>query len=360
MRNVGRTVCVALGALALVVAGCGGDDDGGGGGNGGGGGGADKQEALKIGHMVTGVLGQKSYFDTANDALEKVEQEFGAKLTVVQGGANNPTGWEQQMDQLSSTGQDVIVFTPVDDPDGLSAIVKKHPDQNYISYDVPVDQPNVANIVYAGAEGAYLAGVLAANVTMNTDEFKLADGSLKLGYITGFKIPVTEDFLIGFTQGAKDINPKIDVSHAFIGNFDDQTKAYNLAAAMYDDGVDVIYTEAGGAQVGVAKAAKDKDKYVIGGTVVINELHPGHTIASNLKDVEGSLYNAVSALAKGEAFKGGGEPIVYPTGERGGMRLIIDEKYVPEDVRAKIDEAAAKIKSGELKVDSKTGTVSHK
>src|SRR5438128_520907 len=112
-RWAGRMVIGAvaiIGVLALTGAGYGSSNSGRS---------ASAAAPLNVGEYVTGVLGGRNYFDSADKALQRIKNDFGAKLTVVQGGVNNPTGWEQGLDQLSSTGQDVIVFPPVDDPDGL-------------------------------------------------------------------------------------------------------------------------------------------------------------------------------------------------------------------------------------------------
>jgi basic membrane protein A len=351
-RNRWAASFLALGVTAVVASGCGSSGDGSSTGSTGASTGAAEKQ-LKIGYQVSGNLGNKDFYDSAMKGLEAAKAKTGAELTVVEGGPDNPTGWEQQLQQLSQVGMDAIVFTPSNDPDGLKAVVQKNPDQKFITFDAPIDLPNAENLTYASNEGGYLAGVLAALVTEGkSKDFPKANDDLAVGFMTGLKLPATEDFRIGFTQGVHSVNPDIEVKSAIIGSFADQTKAYNLASALYDDGVDVIYSEAGSAQTGIAKAAKDKDKYVIGGTVNINDLYPGHTIASDLKDVGTSVQLAVERLAKGE-FKGGTVQ-TFGAGVPGGMTIAFDENVVPESIRAQVDKAAKQIASGEIKVDSST------
>ncbi|MFT3865026.1 MAG: BMP family ABC transporter substrate-binding protein [Solirubrobacterales bacterium] len=306
-------------------------------------------ESLKLGYLVTGTLGNKDFFESANEAVEEAEEKLGAEVTTVQGGAEDPTAWEQDLEKMSAQGFDAIITTTEDDPEGLTAVMKKFSEQKYISFGEFVELPNVHSLTYKSNEGGYLSGVLAALITEDPETYEHATGSLEVGFLTGLKLPATEEFEVGFKQGAEATNPKVSAKGAAIGSFSDTTKAYNLAAAMYDSGADVIYSEAGGAQTGIAKAAKEKGRYMIGGTVDTNSLEPGYTIASDLKNVKDSTYIAIEQLSQG-VFKGG-EAQEFGAGEKGGMELLMDPKYVSEEDMEKVEKVAEEIAAGKIQVE---------
>jgi basic membrane protein A and related proteins len=304
---------------------------------------------LKIALFLTGTLGDKGFFDAANAGVQRAKQELGADVKVVQGGDANPTAWRQTLNQLSDQGFDAIVFTPDNDFDGLSAVVKQHPKQRYISYDAAIQSPNTVSLTYKQNEVAYLAGVLAGQVATDKKAFPGATGAGKVGYITGVELPSTLDWRLGYVQGAKTINPAIKSDVAYVGNFSDQQKAYNLAKAMYGTGVDTIFAVAGGANQGVAKAAKDAGRYMMGVDNNMNGLYPGHTIATGLKGIPYSIYKAIADLADGK-FEGG-QTVKFGL-ESPGAELAMDQAVVPAGAIAKVQKARGDVIAGKIDVQS--------
>ena len=73
--------------------------------------------------------------------------------------------------------------------------------------DMVVDRPNVQSIVFKEHEGSFIVGVLAV----------MASKSGKVGFVGGMDIPLIRRFACGYAQGAKYINPSIEVFQNMTG-----------------------------------------------------------------------------------------------------------------------------------------------
>ena len=72
--------------------------------------------------------------------------------------------------------------------------------------------------------------------------------------VGGFPIPEVNRLMNAFMAGAKETNPKVEFSVAFINSWFDPPKAKEAAFAMIDKGADVLYAE----RFGVSDAAKER------------------------------------------------------------------------------------------------------
>ena len=82
---------------------------------------------------------------------------------------------------------------------------------------------------------------------MTTDEsLDMIDPSNKIiGFLGGMENSIIKDFLVGYIQGAKDIDPEIQVAIAYVGNFYDSASGKDMALAQYQNGADVGFNVAG-------------------------------------------------------------------------------------------------------------------
>jgi basic membrane protein A len=124
-------------------------------------------------------------------------------------------------------------------------------------------------------------------------------------------------------------------------------KGAEIAKSQQSQGADVIYAAAGGTGVGVLQAAADMNILSIGVDSNQNYLHPGQVLTSMLKRVDNAVY---AAFTEGENLT----PGINVMGlANDGVGYAMDENnasLVTAEMQAKVDEAAAKIKSGELAV----------
>ena len=301
--------------------------------------------------VVNGPLGDASFFDDAERGIQKLKAS-GHTTQTVQSEANNPAQWKTNVESVSTGKWDVVVVGSSQMVDIVDAAAKKFPNQKYVIYDdAPKTLPaNVASIQFKQNEGSFLVGVLAALVTTNKDKFPNATGNAKtVGLVGGMDLPVINDFVVGFKKGVESVDPSVQVKVSFVGNFTDAQKGYDQAKAMFDQGADVVYQVAGGAGIGVLKAAKEAKRYAIGVDSNQNDLQPGFILASMLKNIGEGIVTAVEAADAGKLEYG--KVTSYGLANKGvGLTFEKNGNIVPADMQAKINALAAQVASGKITV----------
>ena len=127
--------------------------------------------------------------------------------------------------------------------------------------------------------------------------------------------------------------------------WNDPVKGGELARAQKSQGADVIYAAAGGTGIGVLQAAADANVLSVGVDSNQNHLHPGKVLTSMLKRVDNAVYDAFTA---GTDLEPGVKVMDL---KAGGVGVAIDDNnkaLVTPEMQAAIDDATAKIASGEI------------
>jgi basic membrane protein A len=312
------------------------------------GGGASAADTFSAVYVMSDNLGDMGFNDNAKTGFDRAAKE-GVKTRLLQASPTDPQLWRQNLEAVSNSGEWSVIFTGPNMHDNLAAVAPQHPDQKYVFFDDELKQPNVLSVKYAQNEGSYLAGALAAVAATDTKDFPLSDGKPKVAIVAGMDLPVIRDFIVGFKQGAATIVPDIDVQVIFIGNFNDAQKAYDLTKTAIQNGANVVFNVAGPAGLGILKGAADANKYAIGVDSDQNGLHPKNVLASMIKQIGNSIYDSIKQIEAGKAPFGTLE--IYGL-KNDGVGLVYNDALVPADVKAKVDDAKAKVVSGAIKVDT--------
>jgi basic membrane protein A len=281
----------------------------------------------------------KSFNEAAFNGAEKWKAETGGTYKELE--MQSEAQREQALRRLAEAGANPVVMTGFAFGDVLNKVAPDFPDTKFAIIDMVVEQPNVKSVVFNEHEGSYLVGMMAA----------MASKTGTVGFIGGMDIPLIRKFGCGYAEGVKAVNPDAKLVMNMTGTtpaaWNDPVKGAELAKAQKAQGADVIYAAAGGTGIGVLQAAADEGILSIGVDSNQNYLHPGQVLTSMVKRVDNAVY---------EAFKEGAE---MTTGvnvmglANDGVGYAMDENnasLVTDDMKAKVEEAAAKIKSGEIAV----------
>jgi basic membrane protein A len=328
---------------------------------------AASEQPLRIVHFVNGVLGDKSFFDSAQRGVQRAADELGAQTKTIEAGID-PTGWEAALiDTAANEEFDIMVVGTWQMAEYLASLAPQYPDRKFFLYDAPVDYEgeacapnqceNVYSILYKQNEGSYLAGVYAA--AMTTQEMDGMNPDPIIGSVGGQEIPVILDFMVGYEQGARDTNPDIQVIRQFAGGWNDPAKGKELAKAQYSQGADIVFQIAGGTGQGVFEAAAEDGKYAIGvdsdQALIIEEANPDQAariLTSMMKNVDNSIFRGVQLHLEGTLPYGTAEALGIAEGGVGLARNKFYEASTPDEVKALVDAAEQKIISGEIVVDT--------
>ena len=307
---------------------------------------AGASSTFKVAYVVPGNLGDLGFFDSGERGIKEAQQKLGAVTKTVQGTADT-SQWTPDLKEVSGQGYNVVVTGSTQVAQDLQSVAKEFPQQHYIMFDDDIPAPNIASIVYLQNDGAFLAGALAALVTTNAKQFPLAKGSLTVGIIGGENIPVIRDFVVGFVKGAHVVDAKVNVLTTYVGSFTDPQTAYDQAIDMYNRGADVIFAAAGGSGLGILKASNHVGRYSIGVDSDQNGLYPKNILASDLKNVDVSVFDLLK-MAKAGTLKYDHQYVYGLTND--GVGLLLNNSLVPKPIASKLAAYTSQVASGKVTV----------
>jgi basic membrane protein A len=309
---------------------------------------------LKVALMINGNLGDKSFHDSANNGMAMIRDRLGVQIRVVEVGYDD-SKWEPAFRDLCDEKYDIVVCGTWQMQEIVSKIAPSYPNQKMIVYDTSMDYAsdtrgvfkNIYSIEYKQNEGSYLAGVLAASMSKTG----------VIGFVGGMDNTVIRDFLVGYIQGAKDINPSIKVVPSFVGNFSDTAKAKELTFAQYQMGADVVFSVASNAGEGTLQASKERNRLVIGvdsdqGMLYLDS-DPAMAkliMSSMLKRVDQSIFLAVEQVTKGNLAWGTKVEMGINEDCVGLADNQIYEEVVPANVRSVITDYTNRVKGKQVQV----------
>jgi basic membrane protein A len=284
----------------------------------------------------------KSFNQAAFDGAERFKNESGIAYREFE--ISSPAQREQAIRNMARRGATVVVGVGFAQATAIENVAKEFPDTKFTLIDAVVDLPNVQSVVFKEHEGSFLVGMAAA----------MASKTGKVGFVGGMDIPLIRNFAAGYVEGAKFVNPNVEVFQNMTGTtpaaWNNPGKGNELARSQFDRGADVVYAAAGGTGIGVYQAAKDSGKLAIGVDSNQNYLHPGTMLTSMIKRVDVAVFNAF-ATAKDGTWKGGVQVLGLA---QDGVGYSIDEHnrgLITADMEKRLEGARADIVSGKLSVE---------
>ena len=327
-----------------------------------------QDEPLKLISVINGTLGDKSFFDSAQRGMDAVADEYDLDTDTVELGVD-PANWEPGLlDVMADTDSyDVLIAGTWQMVGFVAAHAHEYPDKYFMFYDagMPYDDMevcvdgcvNVYSMTYAQNQGSFLAGVYAAAITTS-----MMDGTNDdpiIGAVGGQQIPVIDDFIVGYEQGACLVNPDTQSIVQYAGSWNDPARGKEITLAMYEQGADIVFQIAGGTGVGVFEAAHEQERYAIGvdsdQAVIVAETDPDQAeriLTSMLKNVDNSIFRAVTLHLDGELPYGSVELLGIP---EGGVGLAKNEFYdmaTSDDIKALVETAEAAVVNGDIDVQT--------
>jgi basic membrane protein A len=283
----------------------------------------------------------RSFNQAAYVGAEQFKKETGVAYREFE--ISNAAQREQAMAQLAKRGASIIVAVGFTQASAVEKVAKQFPAVKFTLIDGTVDLPNVQSVNFKEQESSFLCGMLAALVSKTG----------KIGFVGGMDIPLIRKFALGYVEGAKFVNPAIEVFQNMTGTtpaaWTDPTKGAELARSQFGRGADVIFHAAGATGVGVIQAAKDAGKFAIGCDSNQNHLQPGTVLTSALKRVDVAVHDAF-ASAKDGTWKAGSRVLGLA---ENGVDYALDQdnrSLVTPEMEQRLNAARADIVSGKLKV----------
>jgi basic membrane protein A len=283
----------------------------------------------------------KSFNEAAYNGAERFKKETGIVYREFE--VTDDAQREQAVREMARQGSQITVALGFAQATGLEKVAREFPKLKFAIVEAVVDLPNVQSIVFKEHEGSFLVGMAAA----------MASKTGKIGFVGGMDIPPIRRFARGYEEGAKHVNPRIEILQNMIGTtpgaWNDPTRGGELARSQFDRGVDVIFAAAGATGLGVLQAAKDVGRLAIGVDTNQNHIHPGTVLTSMIKRVDLAIYEAFKTARQG-TWKAGVRNFGIA---EGGVGYSLDEhnrKLITPDMERRLEQARADIVAGKIKV----------
>ncbi|MBA3777937.1 MAG: BMP family ABC transporter substrate-binding protein [Chloroflexi bacterium] len=328
----------------------------------------DSGDAFKIGGVTdVGQLEDKSFNEAGWCGTIAGATAVGGSAEVIV--TEDPADYASNMQQLIDQDFDIIVTYGFALGNATSIAAKENPEVKFIGLDqgVCVDAngdpdptfacegdaaellPNYQGLIFAEAQAGYLAGIVAAHLTESD----------VIGAVGGIDtIPPVVDYITGYENGAKSVNPDIEVLTTYVS--DDITKAFNdpatgksIGEQMIGQDADVLFQVAGLSGQGTLEAACDADIAGIGVDVDQSQSLPNlaDCIATSAeKKIKDAISNAIQRVADGtdEAGTIMNDASADPPGVGlSPFGAAFADKITPE-VQAMLDKALEDMKAGTL------------
>lgn len=302
-----------------------------------------------------------------NGILAFIEENPGATVNAVKESTGDVAAAIQAVADIVAD-YDVIVCCGFQFA-GIGTLAEENPDVDFILVDTyPTNADgaetayeNIYAMLFKDQEAGFCAGIAAALETKTG----------KVAVVNGIAYPSNVNYQYGFMSGVNYANKNYgttaeivelpsyagtdvtgaDVGGNYIGNFNDEATGKVVGQALIDEGVDIMLVAAGGSGNGVFTAAKESEGVLCIGCDV-DQYDDGANgnenivLTSALKVMDMNVEKQLNKVKDGTFA--GENALLGADSESTGYVSAEGRHQLSEDTISKIDEALAKVKSGEV------------
>ncbi len=286
-------------------------------------------EGLRIGVVTdVGQLEDRSFNQFSNQGAVDAAEELGGEHTVII--TDEISDYTANIQTLIDDDYDVVVTVGFLIGSNTLDAAKANPEVFFLGVDqgICVDEegnndptftcagdaatlvPNYQGILFREAQPGYLVGIVAATLSETG----------VIGAVGGTNVPAVVAFRDGYINGARSVNPDIEVLYVETSTdpaigFNDPERGAEIAQQMIDSDADVLFQIAGGTGVGALEAACAAGIYGIGVDVDQQQSLSENTpqaaeciVTSAEKKLQQTVASAITSIAD-DSFSSGA--VVY-------------------------------------------------
>jgi len=309
-----------------------------------------EEQPLSVLVYITGVMaGSPPYLSLAEGAQEFAAEHEQVQVKIYEAGFNQAE-WEEQLTSLVATGEyDVVLGSNPSLPEICERVGSKFPRQRFIITDARMaGNSQIRTYLYNQYEQSLYLGYLAGLVT--TSSMPYANRDLKIGFLAAQEYPLLNKHMVpGFLQGARMVDPKIELDFRVIGNWYDANKAADLTASMHSAGVDVFASIAGGAAQGLFKTAKEQGAYIVFHNTNEYQAAPGFVVGCGSMEQKKLVKEILADVLAGTVTYGTASTVGLKEGYLGFF--FDDPAYtanLPDDIRIKFESFMDEMRAGRI------------
>jgi len=226
--------------------------------------------------FITGIIAGSPPYELMAEGVHEFENSNSNITIKIYEAGMNQAEWEQQLAEMVSTGDyDVVIGSNPSLPEICVNVAARFPNVRFIITDAHYEGHSQIKTYYFNQyEQSLFLGYLAGLIT--TSNMQFANSQKRIGFIAAQEYPMlTNEMLPGFIEGARLVDPQIELDRRIVGSWGDPSKAAELALAMMDSGVDVFTAIAGGSAQGLIRTAAERGAYIVWYNTNSYSLAPG-------------------------------------------------------------------------------------
>ena len=240
-----------------------------------------------------GGFGDHAFNDAAADALAACRRETNVGVSTAE--ATSDRDLESQLVLFATAKKDTVIGIGYAAAPPMAITARRFEDSHFAIVDAIVDAPNVESVTFDEAQGAFLAGALAASVSK----------SHHVAFIGGADVPLEQRSEAGFTAGAREGDPRVRVTTRYLTSFEDEAAGRSAANDLLAGGADVIFVVAGRAGIGsIAAIAAKPGAFAIGADNDQSSLAPRAVLTSVVKGVGQAVLTVCRETVAGKTQSG--------------------------------------------------------
>lgn len=294
------------------------------------------ENTFKVALLTPGPVSDAGWNASAYEGVQEIKKVLGAEISQIE--TKTPADFEQGFREYASNGYKLVFGHGFEFQDAAAAVAADFPNTVFITTSGTTVRNNVAPVVFEIEQVTYLLGILAARQSK----------SGKIGAVGGVEIPSVKSSFDAFKAGAESVNPGIQFTAAYIGNWEDVGAAKEATLALLDQGVDFLFHNADAAGLGVFQAVQErKTAFVFGSNKDQNAIAPDVVLASAVLSVPTAMLTVAREVKDG-TFKAAIRRLGM---KENVVSLVINpalRSQVPAEVWTAVDEAKQKILDGTL------------
>jgi basic membrane protein A len=290
-------------------------------------------EKPKVAFVYVGPVGDMGWTYAHDQGRLYLEKELGVETGYSELVAEGPDSTRVIRD-YAEKGYDVIFATSFGYMDSVIEVAAEYPDAVFEHCTGYKTADNAGIYDGRGYQGWYLSGIVAGKMTKNN----------VLGYIAPYPIPEVVRNMNAFTLGARSVNPDVETHIVWINTWVDPPKEREAAQALADLGADVIARESDSTEPD--KLAQELGLYSIGYNAYVPDAAPDALLTAPIWNWGIFYKKAVEDVMNGTWTNA---PVWWGLKE-GLLELAPIADFVPDDVKALVEEKKAEIVAGEFDV----------
>jgi basic membrane protein A and related proteins len=291
---------------------------------------------MRVALLTPGPISDQSWNGAAYTGLQRIRDSLGAAVSHIQ--TKTPAEFEENFRQYGAQGYTIVFGHGFEFQDAAARVAPEFPKTMYVTTSGNSSGTNYAGIRFAFEEPSFLAGMVAGAMTRTN----------VIGAIGGTELPPVKDSFKAFADGAKAVNPAVQVLISYVGSWEDASAGKEQALAQIARKADIIFQNADAAGLGVFQAARESKKaYVFGSNSNQNSVAPDVVIGSVVVDVPHAFLSVAREIAGGSFT-----PRVVAMGSKqDAVRLELNAAFdslIPPTVRQSVDSVKAGIAAGTI------------